>query len=70
MLSHLQYQPALTTSHLQGVQDGREALVELDVHHGTNDRDDTPVGDGGGYSWGSISPACGEGEPRWLISTR
>lgn len=46
MLCHFQNQPGITASHLQGVEDGWEAFIELDVHDGPDDSHNTPVGGG------------------------
>ena len=58
MLSHLQDQPALSPGHLQGVQDGGQAFVELDVHHSADDGNDAAVGDDGLGGRGNIAPLC------------
>lgn len=57
MLGHLQDQPALTAGHLQGIEDRRQALVELDVHHGTDHGYNAAVGRCCLGSWGCVTPA-------------
>lgn len=59
MLGHLQDQPGITAGHFQGIKDGRETLVELDVDDGTDDCNDASGGGAGGGGWSSIVPACG-----------
>lgn len=48
MLGNLQHQPDVVVLHLQGVEDGRQLAVKLDVDDGTNDRHNLAGGDGGG----------------------
>lgn len=57
MLSHLKHQPAFTAGHLQGIENGRQALIELNVHHSSDHSHNTSVGQGSLGRWGSISPA-------------
>lgn len=44
MLGHLQNEPGVPALHFQGVEDGGQPFIELDVHHGTDDRHDAPGG--------------------------
>lgn len=57
MLSHLKHQSAVTTGHLQGIENGRQALIELDVHHSSDHSHDASVGQGSLSGWGSVTPA-------------
>lgn len=57
MLSHLKHQPTVTVDHLQGIEDGRQALIELNVYHGSDHSHDTAVGQGSLGRRGSVSPA-------------
>lgn len=57
MLGHLENQPAVTASHLQRIEDRRQAFVELDVHHSTDHSHNSTVGQASLGSWGSITPA-------------
>lgn len=67
MLGDFQDEPGLTAGHLQGVEDGREALVELYVDDGTDDGHDAPVGDGSCGGRCDIVSAC---EPKRGRSVR
>ena len=67
MLGHLQNQPALSAGHFQGVQDGGQAFVELDIHHSADDGNDATVGDDGLGSRGHIAPLCEGQESEGLI---
>jgi hypothetical protein len=40
MLSHFQDESVVHTLYLEGVQDGRQLALELDVHDGSNDLGD------------------------------
>jgi len=60
MLCHLQHQPVLSACHLQGIEDGGQILIELDIHNSTDDRYDVAVGDGRLGCWGNIAPVCVE----------
>lgn len=57
MLGHLQHQSALTAGHFQRIENGRQALIELDIHHSTNHSHYAAVGQRCLSSWGSITPA-------------
>lgn len=57
MLSHLEHQSALTASHLQCIENRRQAFIELDIHHSTNHSHYAAVGLYCLSSWGSITPA-------------
>lgn len=57
MLSHLQDKPGVTAGYFQGIENWGQALVKLDVHYGTNDRNDTPAGGGSSSGRSSIIPA-------------
>lgn len=58
MLSHLQNQPGITAGHLQGVEDGWEAFIELDVDDGTDDSNNTAIGGGSSGCRCDIVSAC------------
>ena len=57
MLGHLKHQPALTVSHLQSIENGREALIELHIHHSTDHCHDAAIGQCSLTSRGCVSPA-------------
>lgn len=60
MLGHLQHQARLPALHLQGVQDGRQPLIELHVHHRADHGHDAPGGGaglGGGGRLSRVVPA-------------
>lgn len=57
MLSHLEHQPAVTVGHLQGIENGRQALIELNIHHSSDHSHDASVGQGSLGRWGSVTPA-------------
>lgn len=58
MLCHFQNQSGITASHFQGVKDGRKAFIELDVHDGTDDSNNAPVGGGRSSCRCDIVSAC------------
>lgn len=57
MLSHLEHQPTITVGHLQGIENWWQALIELDVHDGSDHSHDASVGRGSLGRCGSITPA-------------
>lgn len=58
MLCHFQHKSGITASHFQGVQDGREAFIELDIHDGSDDSNNTPIGGGSSSCRCNIVSAC------------
>lgn len=58
MLCHFQDEPGITASHFQGVQDGREAFIELDIDNGSDDSNNTPIGGGSSSCRCNIVSAC------------
>ena len=60
MLGDLEDEPGLSVLHLEGVEDGRQLSVKLDVHHGTDDGRDLSASAGGSRGGGGgsiVSPA-------------
>jgi hypothetical protein len=52
----------LAVGDLQGIQDGRELIIELDIHDGTNDRNDSAL-------WGGACCLFGLGCCRVILGS-
>lgn len=57
MLRHLEHQPAVTASHLQCIENRRQAFIKLDVHHSADHSHYAAIAQCCLSSWGGVTPA-------------